>query len=76
MSFKESDPDFGIQEIVVLKGREGRNWVKFDPHSSWKAPYFESVSCNYTTYPSSTLDVHQRMKGVFQYRKIVMAIAQ
>ena len=34
------------------------------------------VTCDFTTYPSSTLEIHHRMKRMFQYRKIVMAIAQ
>ena len=70
MSVKESDPDFGFQGIVVLGEHLIHTVVE------WLPTYLELVSCNFTTYPSSTLDDHQRMKGVFQYRKIVKAIAQ
>ena len=38
--------------------------------------YLDSVTCDFTTYPSSTLEIHHRMKRTFQHRKIVMAIAQ
>ena len=38
--------------------------------------YLKLGSCNFKTYPSSTMEIHHRMKRMFQHRKIVMAIVQ